>query len=203
MTGPGEVLSFWFPTGYDADAETFRRQVLWWFGGGAEVDRQIVARFSEALELARTGQLDWPIDTGRERLARIIVLDQFSRSVYRGTPQAYAQDPLALELTLTGYDLGLDRGLSVSERIFFSLPMGHSEDPALLEKAVLQATALVDDAPPHLRELFRFSQGQAEGHRDVIARFGRHPQRNAVLGRTSTPEELEYLAGIPVHMRRP
>jgi uncharacterized protein (DUF924 family) len=101
----------------------------------------------------------------------------------------------------------MDRDMEVAERLFFMMPLGHAEGPDHLERmdlAVRCAEEELDLAPAHLKPIYEFSLGQASGHRDVIARFGRHPHRNAVLGRASTPEELEYLKNeVPVHTRRP
>lgn len=203
-----EVLSYWFPPGiHEAGAETYREQWMRWFAGGPEVEWEITERFAEVLEQARRGELDsWAV-TPRGRLALILVLDQFSRSVYKGTPLAYAQDPAALRLAQEGIEAGVDRDMEVAERLFFTLPLGHAEGPDHLERldiAVRRAEEQFDLAPAHLKPLYEFSLGQARGHRDVVARFGRHPHRNAVLGRASTPEELEYLKNeVPVHMRQP
>ena len=202
------ILSYWFPPGiHEADSETYRLQWLRWFGGGPEVDQEITERFGAVLERARRGELDSWMETPRGQLALIIVLDQFSRSVYKGTSLAYAQDPAALRLAREGIEAGMDRDMEVAERLFFTLPLGHAEGADHLERmdlAVRRAREDLDLAPPHLKPLYEHSLGQAKGHRDVIARFGRHPHRNAILGRASTPEELEYLRnGIPVHMRRP
>src|SRR3712207_1802837 len=98
-----EVLSYWFPPGiHDAGAETYREQWQRWFAGGPELDREIAERFGGLLERARRGELDSWADTPRGRLALIIVLDQFSRSVHKGTPLAYAQDEKALRLAQGG-----------------------------------------------------------------------------------------------------
>jgi uncharacterized protein (DUF924 family) len=132
------------------------------------------------------------------------VLDQFSPNVYRGSPLSYAQDPKALELAVGGIDAGMDRELSPMERIFFWMPLGHSEDLALQDRVVLHQEEEAASAPPHLREMAEFGISQARAARNVIARFGRHPHRNEILGRTSTPEELEYLrTETPPHLRRP
>ncbi len=99
MSSPEEVLSYWFPEGIDdADPETRRRQMARWMGGVAEVDREITERFGETLGQARRGELDHWADTPQGRLALIVVLDQFSRHVYRGSPLSYAQDEKALGL---------------------------------------------------------------------------------------------------------
>ena len=203
-----EILSYWFPPGiHEADAETYREQWLRWFAGGPEVEQEITDRFGEVLEQARRGELDSWAETPRGRLALIIVLDQFSRSVYKDTPLAYAQDPAALRLAQEGIEAGMDRGMEVAERLFFMMPLGHAEGPDHLERidlAVRGAEEQVYLAPAHLKPLYEFSLGQARAHRDVIAHFGRHAHRNAILGRAYTPEELEYLKNeILVHMRRP
>jgi uncharacterized protein (DUF924 family) len=206
MSSPEEVLSYWFPEEdlFDADRETFGRQMQWWFQGGPEVDSEISERFGEVLEQARRGDLDHWAETARGRLALIVVLDQFSRNVYRGSPLSYSQDEKALKLALEGIDAGMDRELSAMERIFFWLPLGHSEDLALHERSVLHAEEEATNAPPHLRVEVEFGVSQARAAREVITRFGRHPHRNEILGRTSTPEELEYLrTETPPHMRRP
>ena len=138
MSSPEEVLSYWFPEGIDdADPETRRRQMQRRMGGVPEVDREITERFGETLEQARRGELDHWADTPRGRLALIVVLDQFSRHVYRGSPLSYAQDEKALGLALEGIDSGMDRGLGAMERMFFWLPLGHSGDLALEERGVL------------------------------------------------------------------
>src|SRR5918992_3528888 len=206
VSSPEEVLSYWFPQDdiFDADQETFKRQMQWWFQGGPDVDREISERFGEVLEQARRGELDHWADTPRGRLALIVVLDQFSRNVYRGSPLSYAQDQKALRLAVEGIDLGMDRGLSAMERFFFWLPLGHSEDLALHERSVSHAEEEAANAPSHLRAGAEFGVSQAKAACDVIARFGRHPHRNEILGRTSTPEELEYLrTETPPHLRRP
>ena len=204
-SGPEEVLSYWFPEGINnADPETLRRQGKRWMQGGPEVDKEITERFGKLLEQARRGELDHWADTPRGRLALVIVLDQFSRHIYRGSPLSYAQDEKALELALEGIDLGMDRELGAMERNFFWLPLGHSEDLALHERSVRHAEEEAANAPLHLKALYEFGVSQAEAARSVIARFGRHPHRNEILGRTSTPEELEYLrTETPPHLRQP
>ncbi len=176
-------------------------QFEWWFRGGA--DTAIAERFAELLQRAARGDLDHWADEPRSRLALIIVLDQFSRSVHRGTPRAFAQDAKALALALEGMEIGHYAALETPwERTFFFLPLGHSEELAHLTVAVELAEQLAEQAPAQLRKILEHSASQARGHRDVIARFGRHPHRNAVLGRPSTPEELDYLAsGQLVHTR--
>jgi uncharacterized protein (DUF924 family) len=196
-----EVLRFWFPQHLSDDHATMVRQFEWWFRGGA--DSTIIERFAPLLERATRGELDHWAHGPRSRLALIIVLDQFSRSLYRGTARAFAQDPKALALALEGIASGHYAALETPwEKTFFFLPLGHSEELTHHEVAVKLAEELVEQAPAELCRILEHSASQARGHRDVIARFGRHPHRNAVLGRPSTPEELDYLAsGQLVHTR--
>jgi len=198
---PEDVLRFWFPDLSGADHARMVHQLEWWFRGGA--DSAIAERFALLLERATHGELDHWSNGPRTRLALIIVLDQFSRSLYRDTARAFAQDSKALALALEGLEADHYAALDTPwEKTFFLLPLGHSEELSHLDRAVALAEQLADDAPPDLRRILEHSASQARGHRDVIARFGRHPHRNAALGRRSTPHELDYLAsGKLVHTR--
>jgi uncharacterized protein (DUF924 family) len=196
-----DVLGFWFPDLSAADHARMVRQFEWWFRGGA--NSAIAERFALLLERATHGELDRWSNSPRPRLALIIVLDQFSRSLYKDTARAFAQDAKALALALEGLEIGHYAALETPwEKTFFLLPLGHSEQLSHVDRAVALAEQLAENAPPDLRRILEHSASQARGHREVIARFGRHPHRNAVLGRRSTPEELDYLAtGKLVHMR--
>ena len=178
-------------------------QFTWWFGGGAGA--AVKERFTPMMEQAVRGELDHWSGEPRSCLALIIVLDQFSRSIYRESAQAYAQDAKALALALRGIEQGYLAALETPwEKTFFCLPLGHSEELAHLERAVALTDEMVQQAPAKMRSILAHSASQARGDRDVIARFGRHPHRNAVLGRSSTAEEVEYLArGELVHLRAP
>jgi uncharacterized protein (DUF924 family) len=201
-----DLLTYWFPEDdvFDADQETFGRQMRWWFQGGPEIDTEITERFGGVLEQARRGELDSWAETRRGRLALIVVLDQFSRNVYRGSSLSYAQDEKALELAVEDIDTGMDRELGPMEQTFFWMPLAHSEDLALQDRGIRHQEERAAKAPPQLRAMAAFGISQARAARDVIARFGRHPHRNEILGRTSTPGELEYLrTETPPHMRRP
>jgi uncharacterized protein (DUF924 family) len=118
-----DVLRFWFPDRFDSDLAVLVRQWQWWFRGGGDAD--IIERFSPLLERATRGELDAWSREPRSRLALIIVLDQFSRSIYRGTAQAFAQDPNAWALALEGIDIGHYAALETPwERTFYLLPLG-------------------------------------------------------------------------------
>lgn len=197
-----EVMRFWFPDGLDRDQATLVRHWVWWFRGGADAD--IMARFAPLLEQARRGELDAWANEPQSRLALIIVLDQFSRSLYRGTAEAFAQDAKACALAIEGINVGHYAAFKTPwEKTFFFLPLGHSEDLNNQELAAQLATELLSQTPQEYRDLLEFSAEQACRSRDVIARFGRQPHRNEVLGRQSTPEELEYLAAGQFTHTRP
>lgn len=194
-----DILRFWFPILPKGDRAAIVRQWQWWFRSGADAD--IIAHFAPILEHAKVGKFDdWALKP-ESRLALIIILDQFGRSLYRGTPQAFAQDSKACALALEGLEIGHYRALTTPwEKTFFLLPLGHSETIENLNLAVKLAEELVQDAPPEHQELLEFSAAQARRHQEIIYKFGRHPHRNEILGRKSTLKELEYLAsGQLVH----
>ncbi|MBD1864876.1 MULTISPECIES: DUF924 family protein [Trichocoleus] len=196
-----DVLRFWFPVQPKTDQPAMVRQWEWWFRGGGNAE--IIEHFSPLLEQAIRGELDAWSRQPQSRLALILVLDQFSRSIYQDTALAFAQDSKACMLTLEGINAGHYASLKTPwERTFFFLPLGHSENLTNLELAIELADDLVQESPQEYRALLEFSAAQARRHRDILTRFGRHPHRNKALGRQSTPEELEYLAsGQLVHTR--
>ena len=188
------VLEFWFgaPQG-DAAAAVRGHEALWW-GGGAETDAVIRRRFGALRQAAIAGELDAWASTARGRLALIILVDQFSRNVCRGSPQAYAHDALALEWCLDGLRHDYDRALRCVERVFFYMPLEHAESPPLQARCVELMQTLAEQVPAEQRAAFQAFTEHARGHQDIIRRFGRFPHRNAVLGRASTPQETEFLA---------
>lgn len=195
------VLNFWFPSDLGSDPDETMKQVQWWFRGGS--NDEVQGCFSDLLEQAEKGRLNTWADSPRSRLALIIVLDQFSRAIYPHDGRAYRNDPRAREIAHAGLENGHYAALSSPwEKVFFSLPFGHSERLADADLAVELAEQIAREAPSELSSILRFSADQAKGHRDVIARFGRHPHRNSLLGRDSTPEEQNYLkTGQFVHKR--
>jgi uncharacterized protein (DUF924 family) len=201
-----EVYDFWFPVGLEtADLEAHRRVSERWFRGGLNAD---LPPFTATLEAAARGDLNKWLEVPLGRLSLIIVLDQFPRGLFTGSPKAYSFDRRALEITEEGLRSGHYDALRYSwEKVFFALPLIHAEGPNHLERAdrhVALAEARLTLCPPHLRPMREFGLSQARGHRDVIARFGRHPHRNAVLRRASTPQEADYIKrGQFVHNRRP
>ena len=193
---PDEIVEFWFPDGPAPEPEKHQDLWVWRMRGGAH--NAVVERYSEITKRAAEGDLDGWAETARGRLALIILLDQFSRSVWAGAPEAFAQDPKALDLCLKGLDNGhFDALENVWQKSVFKLPLEHCECPehlANLDRAVAIARRIVEEAPEYLRPFYEMGAQQPVKIRAVIAEFGRHPHRNATLGRDSTPEEEAYLS---------
>ncbi len=193
-----DVLLFWFgPRPYTA--ASVQQHSRLWFGAHSapelipQADELIRHRFEETMRAAESGELGAWDSSPRRRLALIVLLDQFSRHFYRGSPQAYAQDHRALSLSLSGMLYGADAALDPVERIFFYMPLQHAESLDVQEESVAAFRRLLDEAPSELHTTFKEALAAAIEHRDTIARFGRFPHRNAVLGRASTAEEAAWL----------
>lgn len=196
---PEDIVGFWFPDGDAPTAEEHIRLWNWRMRGGAH--EEVIARFSDITTRAAAGELDQWQDTPIGRLALIIIFDQFARSVWAGTPRAYSCDERARDICLHGLENGhFDALENVWHKAAFKIPLEHCECPdpadhlANLDIAISISDRLIDEAPSHLRQISEMGAQQPRRHRAVIARFGRHPHRNAILGRASTPEELEYIA---------
>jgi uncharacterized protein (DUF924 family) len=193
MTRIEEILSFWFGE-IDADGLATAKQTKRWFQASVDTDKLIRERFEPDLQKAIQGQLSSWEQYPRGRLALIVLLDQFSRNIYRGTAQAFAQDELALSLCLQGIDIGHDLGLRPIERTFYYLPMEHAESLEMQDKCVQHHQQLVTSLPPAMMKKLQCSLDYAISHRDIIAQFGRFPHRNKLLGRASTVAEHKYLS---------
>jgi uncharacterized protein (DUF924 family) len=181
-----EVLDFWFGAPGSATDGQPRRE---WFIKNEAFDEQIRLRFGAAIDQAIAGGLrEWDAEGPQGVLARIIVLDQFTRNVHRNTPRAFAGDILALLAARHLVDSGAHTELPPRQRAFVYMPFEHAEDAFMQERAVALFTALAAEQPG-----FDDMLDYAHRHRGVIARFGRFPHRNEILGRASTPEEIEFL----------
>ncbi|MEO8135139.1 MAG: DUF924 family protein [Betaproteobacteria bacterium] len=178
------VLDFWF---LPPAAPGFGEVRSEWFRKDPTFDEAIREQFGGLIEAALGGALDhWDIKT-RGALARIIVLDQFTRNLFRNTARAFAGDAQALSAARALVDTASDRALPPVERWFVYMPFEHAEDIVMQERAITLFTAL--EADSKLDNLV----GYAVRHRDIIARFGRFPHRNRMLDRASTPDEIEFL----------
>jgi uncharacterized protein (DUF924 family) len=182
---PGAVLDFWFGPPDDPGHRLPRQS---WFRKDPAFDLEVRERFEATIEAALAGRLEaWAADP-LSALAQVIVLDQFTRNAFRDTARAFAGDGRALAAARAMVDAGQDRALSGVQRQFIYMPFEHAEELAAQEQALLLFSRLGEDEPA-LADLLRW----ARAHHDIVARFGRFPHRNALLGRASTPEEEAFL----------
>ena len=170
-----EAYNFWFEELEPKD----------WWKKSDELDEQIKQRFSEHLELAKDDMFKPVRSSADSRLTEIIILDQFSRNIYRDKPESFSADRRALELSREAVELGEDLNLEKQKRHFLYMPYMHSESLRDHDEAVQLFTALGDE------QTLKFEHA----HRDIIVRFGRYPHRNKILDRESTAEEIEFLKG--------
>lgn len=170
--GAQAVLDFWFRDHGGDD----------WFGGKASFDVEVRIGFAATLVAAERCELSHWRETAQGRLAEIIVLDQFSRQLYRNSARAFANDALALALAQEAVRLGADARMNAQEKQFLYMPYMHSESLVIHEEA-MRLFAALDES------VFKFEVA----HRDVLKRFGRYPRRNVALGRPSTAAELAYM----------
>ena len=172
MRTADDVIHFWFVTHGMDD----------WFGGKPEFDVALAAEFAETHPRVALGEAwEWRA-TPEGRLAEIIVLDQFSRQLHRGTAEAFAQDKMAVALAQEAIAAGADKAIAMDRRMFLFMPFMHAESLVIQEEGCKHFAQFGE-------ELMAFMTG----HRDCIARFGRFPFRNKALGRVSTPEEIAYM----------
>ena len=192
MTGPAEVLDFWFAdTLTNPDGLADRRAI--WFMGGSDIDQLITKKFGTLPDAALAGELQhWATDA-RNTLALVLVLDQFPRNIYRNTARACHYEAAGLDLAVNIIGQGLNLNLHPIEQSFLFLPLEHSEAIDDQTRAVqLYETLTTQSSGPYL-ESAKNSLDYAKRHCDIIRRFGRFPHRNAILGRESTGAEIEFL----------
>jgi uncharacterized protein (DUF924 family) len=193
---PTDILSFWLGDGLALGwpSKGMNRR---WFLGGATLDDEIRARFGQAVQSAVHGELATWESSLHSRLALVILLDQFTRNLFRGTARAFDGDVQARQLTLNTLAQQEDQELPWVGRVFLYMPLMHAEDLVLQEKCVACFSQLVADAPTPLKPKLQGSLDSAIKHQGIIARFGRFPYRNAVMGRKSSAEEKEFLRNCP------
>jgi uncharacterized protein (DUF924 family) len=198
MDDARRVREYWFGK-LPLEREALDERMKVWFAGeesrqlAQEYDAAIRAEFGARVEAALRGELASWADGPRRRLSLIILLDQFPRNIYRGRARAYAGDDQALALALSGMQSAADAALDPVERIFFYMPLQHSESLEVQEESVAAYRRLLGEAPQLLRAPFEETLKFAELHASTIRRFGRFPHRNRVLRRASTAEEATYL----------
>ncbi len=198
MSNPADILQFWFQSLTDETPIDKRKPpASSWFTKSRRFDEEIHQNFGGLWQEAKAGGLkDWE-KTSRGMLALVILFDQFPRNMFRNSPQAFETDALALELTKRSIKEGTDRELALIERVFLYMPFMHSEAISVQEEGIHAFESLVEDSKKKSSPntaYFEYNLLYAKRHREIIAKFGRFPHRNAVLNRSVTPQEAEFLS---------
>ena len=187
------IREYWFGTALEDAAVTARERARLWWSKSRELDNETRRRFESCVIKAGSGELEHWASNPQDRLALILLTDQFPRSIYRDSARAFAFDTKALSLARDGVGASFDVSLRPLERVFFYLPLEHSESLADQQRSVNLFQKLVDEVSQDHKPTFAEYLDFAVRHRDIISRFGRFPHRNKALGRISTPEELSFL----------
>ena len=188
------ILEFWFQNRKLTVPQIDARMEVW-FGEDSVFDHEIEKTFGDDVELASDAKLSHWAHQPQGLLALILLLDQFRRNIYRGTADAFAKDKYALKLCVEGAMAKRDQTLTPIERVFFYMPLQHSESLKVQLKSVKIFGRLAEAVIPTYKETFATISQFADLHRDVVEIFGRFPHRNNVLQRENTPQEAEYLVG--------
>jgi uncharacterized protein (DUF924 family) len=187
-----KTLGFWFGNETD-EKNVIRKQSELWWGKGVDADINIKEQFEELYQLAVNDKLnDW-LKSPKGQLALIILIDQFSRVINRDSADAFSQDSKALAMALEGVSKNCDKSLSFIERVFYYMPLEHSENLDDQSQCVALFQKLLFEVPENLKNEFQGYLQFAEKHKEIIERFHRFPHRNKVLNRISSAEELEFL----------
>lgn len=192
METASSIHNYWFGIEKDDAVVVQQRSKTWW-SKNEIVDAEIREKFEQPVQQAARHRLDDWASTPSGMLSLILLTDQFPRNMYRGTPSAFEFDTVALEWCLKGIANGFDLKLRPIERVFFYLPLEHAESRDHQEQSVQLFSRLFQEVPADLIETFRSFLAFSLRHRRVIERFGRFPHRNAILQRTSTADEIEFL----------
>lgn len=190
MATPDEIISFWFD---HPEVKKGGHAPMWW-KKDPEVDAEIQQRFEDDVEKAKAGGYDDWVGTPEGVLALVLLLDQFTRNIYRDSPEAFSGDELALRVSRSAVEQNLDLELPLLQRAFLYMPLEHAEDDAAQEESIAAFKRLVADAAdtPYAEAAEGFLEF-AHSHKVIIDHYGRYPHRNEILGRESTPEEIEFL----------
>ncbi len=190
------IVAYWLGNSNLGPAE-FDQQSRRWYYASPETDQAIRDQFSSDLSEAELGELDDWVQSKQGMLALVILLDQFSRNLYRGTADAFRNDTRAQQLLTAFIATGQDQTMTVPERLLVYHPYLHAEDAELQQQIVGFYDAMLPSVEARWRPVVERSARYSREHADVISRFGRFPHRNEILGRPSTTEELAFLAADP------
>ena len=187
-----DVLDFWFGPLDENGCASDEKAAHWW-KKSAQFDAEVRDRFGPLHDAVAKRECETWLETARGTLAYVIVLDQFSRNMFRDTARAFETDPQALAAARHGVERGFDRELALAERGFLYMPYMHAEDRDSQARCVHLFTDFVASAPEAEREKLSNNIQYAKAHQDIVDRFGRFPHRNVILGRTATADEVEFL----------
>ena len=187
------VLQFWFGSLQGPNDIPYEKSSMW-FANGKDYDDFIREQFGDLFQQACEGELNHWEQAPKSLLALILLLDQFSRHIYRETKQSFSQDLKCQQLVKLGIEKNFDHSLFFIERKFFYMPLMHAEDIDTQNLSLKMFENLRDDVPEELKEFYSKTLSFAESHRYVIEQFGRFPELNKILGRDSTKEEEAFLA---------
>ena len=187
---PEDIISYWIG---DQSPQSFGDVVAVFKRHNRDLDEEMRERFTDALERARAGEFDDWATTPRGLFALLVLLDQFPRHIYRGQARQYASDPKALALSQSAIERGWHREFGFVEQIYIGMPLAHSEELEVQHQNVAYGDEISAAAPQWLDFFAEIPPSQSRKYRNVIERFGRFPHRNDMLGRSTTPEEAEFL----------
>tara|TARA_R110002110_G_scaffold33533_2_gene114888 strand:+ start:3483 stop:4067 length:585 start_codon:yes stop_codon:yes gene_type:complete len=185
-----EVLNFWFD--YENNPDPLYNRTIWW-QKNEHTDNIIREKFANLNYQATSGQLDSWLASPKSTLAFIILIDQFSRNLYRNTPKMFAHDSLALNAAKNIVASSKDKILTLTERVFLYLPFEHSENFNDQEMSIALYQRLVDETPEAHKKTAEAFLSFAQAHYDIIEKFGRYPHRNKILSRDSTADEIDFM----------
>ncbi len=186
------ILTYWFGRVEQTVVPSEDRARIW-FAENEQIDEEVKQKFASDLSSATEGHYaDWQ-DSVRGQLALIIIFDQFTRHIHRGTPLAFAGDKQALAICTRGMENEIDHNLSLIERVFYYFPLMHAEDLSYQQSSLRAYENLVQLSLPETKVIYESFFKFANHHYNIVHRFARFPQRNAILGRESTKEETQYL----------
>lgn len=186
------VIDTWFKD--ETSGRLDLPQLKRWFGGGKSLDDKLTRDFSDAVVNAGNGDFDHWMEDAEGSLALLILLDQFTRNIYRGSAQAFTFDQKAQSVCLDGLAKGFDKRLPVMQRVFYYMPLEHAESHELQAESLKRFTALHEQSSSDMEEFTRRTLDSAIEHKAIIDTFGRYPYRNAVLGRENTRDEERWLS---------
>jgi uncharacterized protein (DUF924 family) len=185
------IIKFWFAEIGDGFDVSLQHKL--WYGGGVETDEKITSKFGELMEKALAGELSHWSNNTQGVMALVLLIDQFTRNIYRGQATAFSGDEQAKEVVKNALKKGVDRKLTMVQRSFLYMPLEHSEQLIDQQFCVQLFTSLLAEAPVDGVEVIKSSLDHAVKHLNIIELFGRFPHRNKVLGRSSTRQEIDYL----------